>query len=510
MSYTLRYIILNCAVAIMSQLIMSQALAAGKIENINGDVNIISIQGELRAAQLGEHIEQGDTIITGKNSTLLIETDDNGLMAVRPKTMLKIEEYRAEGRSSDNILLKLLRGSFRSVTGWVGKKDNRKYHINTPTATIGIRGTDHEPFVIDEGENAGTYDKVNTGGTTLETTFGKIDIAPNQVGFVPKSAKTPPAILPKIPDIYVPAANEQEIDQRKQELESSAAYTLEMQQQANMSSGGGKEGLAKVGSLEDQRLAGIAFDELLRAYEAGNTNFIRNRIDVSMIGYQKFIDDIVLENNQCKQMRVRLLDTQLQAGPDLAVIQTNWEKRCLLLPNFTPRLEQGNSTFLLQKGKNGWYLVSLTADNLFTRHAATTSPGSPTSPTSTTLATLNVTSSLTCSNARPTSPTSLPFTITLQDNDLIGQPSANVSLTGAGGESETINLPNIGGNTFRVTSYNFQGGTPIPNNNIITPNVPPATTVAICSPVTITYTDTTTPAGTQNVSQTVNFPLAPP
>lgn len=115
----------------------------------------------------------------------------------------------------------------------------------------------------------------------------------------------------------------------------------------------------KIGTLADGQKAEAALNDILRAYGNGDVNYIREHLDSSMIGYQSLLDGVVLENNQCKQMRVRLLDTQTQAGPDLVVIQSNWEKRCLQLPGMTAKLFTGHSTFLMHLGSNGWGITAI-------------------------------------------------------------------------------------------------------------------------------------------------------
>ena len=471
--------------------ISGSVLAAGIVDSISGDVNVINYLGELRATHHGDAIEAGDTIITSQNGEMVMTADDNALLAIRPNTMLKIEEYRAEGLATDNIVLKLLRGSFRSTAGWVAKSNPKKYLVKTATATITANNADHEPYVIDEGENAGTYDKVNSGSATIDTLFGKTDIESNQVGFVPKSAESAPSILPAPPDIYKLSEHEKNIETRKLELEASLASHLKKQIDANKSAGGGGTRPVKIGSLEDKREASFALDELFRAYETGNTNFIRNRLDPSMIGYQRLIDNIVVENNQCKQMRVNLLDTQLQAGPDLAVVQTNWEKRCLQLPNYTQRFEQGHSTFLMHKGRNGWYMAALSLDNPF----AVLSNSVPT------LATLNVTSAISCATVNDSGGV-LPFNITVSDPDLISQNVVNVFITTSGGDSETVTLNKTGSGVFSRNSFFFIEGPSIPSNNELSVKFG----TPVCDTLSVRYTDPTTPSGPQIITRTVTFP----
>jgi len=137
---------------------------------------------------------------------------DGGFIAVRPNTDMGFDTYRYSGKEdgTENAIVSLLQGGFRTITGVIGRTNKQNYLIKTETATIGIRGTDHEPMVILApalGQvaiaEAGTYDKVNVGVAFIRTDAGSIDIQSNQVGFAPVT-KAAPVILPKIPPFYKP------------------------------------------------------------------------------------------------------------------------------------------------------------------------------------------------------------------------------------------------------------------------------------------------------------------
>jgi len=91
------------------------------------------------------------------------------------------------------------------VTGKIGKRFPQNDLVRTRTATIGVRGTDHEATVIllddSRGYPSGTYDKVNTGVTFIRTERGEIDIHPNQVGLA-VNIREMPTLLMDIPDFY--------------------------------------------------------------------------------------------------------------------------------------------------------------------------------------------------------------------------------------------------------------------------------------------------------------------
>ncbi|HRE18184.1 MAG TPA: FecR family protein, partial [Rhodocyclaceae bacterium] len=162
---------------------------AGDVRFAQGDVQVQRANGSIERPVRGTKLNEGDTLITGSTGTIQITMVDQAVLAVRPNTRLKLETYRYSGTNdeSDKSILSLIRGGFRSITGLIGKKNMSAYSVRTPTATIGIRGTDHEPLVIPvpgPGETPigepGTYDKVNSGSTVIETSGGLLIVQPNQ------------------------------------------------------------------------------------------------------------------------------------------------------------------------------------------------------------------------------------------------------------------------------------------------------------------------------------------
>ena len=199
------------------------ATTAGVIELVEGDVKITRGSNVDLVPIVGDSLEEGDTIATGAEGELQVGMQDGGFIAVRPNTSMKIEAYRAEGDANDKSILSLFKGAFRSITGWIGKYSRKNYQIKTPTATIGIRGTDHEPLYIPENAirpegEPGLYEKVNEGESFIQNKQGKIFVKPNQAGFVPYHGRTAPRLLAHIPDFFRATHNEQHIVQRREVL----------------------------------------------------------------------------------------------------------------------------------------------------------------------------------------------------------------------------------------------------------------------------------------------------
>ena len=190
------------------------------IEFVEGSATVVSPDGTSRAAKVGMNVLEGDTLVTGANGELHARTADYGFVALRPDTRFLVEKIRANGDAGDGVAMRLLRGTFRSITGWIGKYQSRQYTIRTSVATIGVRGTDHEPMHLESdvpGAAAGTYDKVNSGATFIQGAAGSVDVAAGKAGFLGLHG-TAPKVLDQVPQVYRRTANEERINRRKEEL----------------------------------------------------------------------------------------------------------------------------------------------------------------------------------------------------------------------------------------------------------------------------------------------------
>ncbi len=184
------------------------AAPVGRVQFVAGIVNLESAGRAVRPLQKGDAIEEGDAVITGRHGQAQLLMFDDAIIAVRPDTRLLFETYRYSGKAdgTEQGIMALVRGGFRTITGLIGRARPGAYRVTTPTATIGIRGTDHEPLYIPPpgpGETPigppGTYNKVNSGQTFIENASGRIDIGPNQAGFAPPTPNIAPVRLPQIP-----------------------------------------------------------------------------------------------------------------------------------------------------------------------------------------------------------------------------------------------------------------------------------------------------------------------
>ena len=207
-------------------LLQSPAFGAiGSVDSLEGEVRIVTA-GVERAAAAGAEINQGDLVRTGDNAWVLLAMTDGGSLTLRPNSQLRFDTYRYDASAAaaqNSMFISLLTGAFRSVTGLIGRVNRAGYQITTPTSTIGIRGTDHEPAYYPAGapggQEPGTYDKVNQGESFIRNPRGEVSLRPGQSGFVHFNASTAPRLLPRAPAFYqTHAALDQRAAARRQEF----------------------------------------------------------------------------------------------------------------------------------------------------------------------------------------------------------------------------------------------------------------------------------------------------
>ena len=130
--------------ALAAQPAAAVAAKAGQIDFVVGEVTATGGDGARRALAKGAAIEVGDTIETNAGRAWL-RFRDGGYMSLQPNTEFRVDDYRFEGESDaqEKSFFSLLKGGMRAVTGFIGQRNKDAYRVNTPVATIGIRGTEY-------------------------------------------------------------------------------------------------------------------------------------------------------------------------------------------------------------------------------------------------------------------------------------------------------------------------------------------------------------------------------
>ncbi len=107
------------------------------------------LSGETRVLRVGSDIFIGDRVETGPQGQVQILFADNTELVIGPSAALVIDDYliRNDG-TAGKLAVDILSGAFRFATGDSAKN---RYTINTPTGTIGVRGTEFDGWIGKDG-----------------------------------------------------------------------------------------------------------------------------------------------------------------------------------------------------------------------------------------------------------------------------------------------------------------------------------------------------------------------
>lgn len=111
------------------------------IKSVSGDVRILR-QATTLAAQPGTTLQISDRLRAEADATAAIVFVDGTLLTLGSGADIQLRDYVFEPRSSRyGFSLYLNRGSAIYSSGKIGKVAPESVKIETPTATIGVRGT---------------------------------------------------------------------------------------------------------------------------------------------------------------------------------------------------------------------------------------------------------------------------------------------------------------------------------------------------------------------------------
>lgn len=189
------------------------ASAAGGTVTAASDAFIVRGQGE-QPLRGGEAVRVGDELGTRSGGRVQWRMDDNAVSALGGDSRFKIESFAMPG-GGDGIgrsVMRLLRGSFRSISGLIGKASRDVYEVHTPIATMGIRGTTYAAALCEsnckggDAENPvdladGLYVAVDVGLVEVSNAAGTLLVPAGKRAYV-ASKTTAPVFVDVWPNLF--------------------------------------------------------------------------------------------------------------------------------------------------------------------------------------------------------------------------------------------------------------------------------------------------------------------
>lgn len=113
------------------------------VTSATGNVQAQTGTAPARVLRVGDLVRQGDTVVTGQASAVVLRFEDGQVAALTANSRMTITAYQYNPQTQGgNILLSLIDGGMRAITGLIGRRTPDNVAYRAATATIGIRGTD--------------------------------------------------------------------------------------------------------------------------------------------------------------------------------------------------------------------------------------------------------------------------------------------------------------------------------------------------------------------------------
>jgi hypothetical protein len=151
----------------------------------------------VRRSPVFEH----DVLTTDGSGSGEVAFTDSSVLTLRESTELRVDEYQfkkdASGGGTGKEVMSLVKGGFRTITGAIPKSNPDSYAVNTPVATIGVRGTDYAAYYSKE---EGLMAKIFAGRILVKNDQGLVELS-KELSHLYAAIKVnePPKVITKEP-----------------------------------------------------------------------------------------------------------------------------------------------------------------------------------------------------------------------------------------------------------------------------------------------------------------------
>jgi len=322
----------------------------GNVDQVEGngvidrDKTDITIEEELS-------IEQYDTVKTGNGKVGILFIDDTRVDVTQHSKLIIDEFVFDPNTNTGKLSLKAALGTVRYASGQIAKNSRQDVKITTPTATIGVRGTDFSMTIDELGgstiillPSCDTNGNCFVGEISVETDAGQVILnqafQATQVN-VPESPPTPPVKL----DLEIDMINNMLIVAKPKEIEE-------------------EDYVKKIKAVADALdIDFLEIDDLEQDYLEEDENLYVTGLDIDFL-QQNFLADILKQINEelAKEMRNEF-DKQEQRSTEGIVLGKNPETGVILLdedPQWVWIREDASGAYIeLRLDKEYGYVINI-------------------------------------------------------------------------------------------------------------------------------------------------------
>lgn len=173
--------------------------AVGKVTEQTGPTEIVRNKNST-PSKIGSGVEMNDTIITAKAKAKLTFQDDT-TVNITEQSKLVVDDFVYDSKKgTGKLAMKVVMGTARYASGQIAKTNPQQVAINTPTATVAVRGTDFSMTVDELGRSLvmllpscdADKRKCVTGAITVKNDAGEVFMDQPYQATLVSSLTTPP------------------------------------------------------------------------------------------------------------------------------------------------------------------------------------------------------------------------------------------------------------------------------------------------------------------------------
>ena len=125
------------------------AVDIGQVKVVKGTVTV-ERSGQAVPAEAGTRLQTSDVVRTGNDCSVGITMTDNSLLSAGPNSVLALDRYDFNDVTSEGRFdASLAKGTLAVVSGRLAKLSPNEMTVRTPSAVLGVRGTE---FVVRVGD----------------------------------------------------------------------------------------------------------------------------------------------------------------------------------------------------------------------------------------------------------------------------------------------------------------------------------------------------------------------
>ena len=183
-----RISILNKSLFLLMFLSTTVFAQIGQVVALKGDVKV-ERESKIQELLLKDKILKNDQISTLNNSRTQLLLNDETIITIGENSIFKVDEYLFNEEKDSSLKMNFFNGTFKIISGKIGKLNPNNFKLQTKTASIGIRGTEillqleakKEKFMCTQGTIIVTRKDTNNTTTLNVGESLVIDLTTNKV-----------------------------------------------------------------------------------------------------------------------------------------------------------------------------------------------------------------------------------------------------------------------------------------------------------------------------------------